>query len=53
MKIDLIFVKTGLEMRGSHQSQVDPFVFNRKELVILSYVDDYVIVSHKQETTTS
>ena len=53
MKIDLIFVKTGLEMRGSHQSQVDPCVFYRKDSVILTYVEYCVIVSHKQETITS
>ena len=39
-------------MRGCHQSQVDPCVFYRKDSFILTYVDDCVIVSHKQETIT-
>ena len=50
VKIDLIFIKTGLERRGYYQSQVDPSVFYRKYSGILTYVDDCVIVSHKQET---
>ena len=40
--------KTGLERRGYHQPQVDPCVFYRKYSVILSYVDDCVIVSQKK-----
>ena len=43
-------LKTGLERRGYHQSQVDPSVFYRNNWVILTSVDDCVIVSHKQET---
>ena len=43
-------LKTGLERRGYHQSQVDPCVFYRNNWVILTSVDDCVIVSHKQET---
>ena len=45
-------LRTGLERRGYHQSQVDPSVFYRKESVILTYVDYCVIVSHKQEIIT-
>ena len=44
--------KTGLERREYYQDQVDPCVFYRKNLVILTYVD-CVIVSHKQEKITS
>ena len=46
-------LKNGLKMRRYYQSQVDPNVFYRKESVILTYIDDCVIVPHKQETTTS
>ena len=46
-------LKNGLKMRRYYQSQVDPNVFYRKESVILTYIDDCVIVSQKQETTTS
>ena len=45
--------KTGLERRGYHKSQVDPCVLYRKYSVILTYVDDFGIVSYKQETITS
>ena len=46
-------LKTGLESRGCHQSQVDPYVCYRKDSVILTYVYDCVIISHKQDTITS
>ena len=46
-------IKTGIERRGYHQSQFYPSVFYIKYSVILTYVDDCVIVSHKQETITS
>ena len=45
-------LKTGLERRGWHKSQVDPCVFYWKYSFILTYIDDCVIVSHKQETIT-
>ena len=45
--------KTGLERRGYHIYKIDPCLFHRKESFILTYVDDYIIVSHKQETITS
>ena len=44
--------KIGLERRGYHQSKVDPYVFYRKGSVILTYFDNFAIVSHKQETIT-
>ena len=43
-------IKTDLERRYYHQYKVDPFVFYRKKSVILTDVDDCVIVSHKKET---
>ena len=46
-------LKTGLEKRGCHQSLVEPCVIYRKYSVISTYVDDCVIVLHKQYTTTS
>ena len=46
-------LKTGLESRCCHQYQVDPFVFYIKDSVTSKYVDDFVIVSTKQETITS
>ena len=42
-----------IERRGYHQSQVDPCLFYRKDSFILTYIDDCVIVSHKQETIIS
>ena len=37
-------LKTSLERSYHHQYQVDPFVFYRKYSVILTHVDDFVIV---------
>ena len=45
-------LKTGLERRGCHQYQADPCLFYRKVSVISTYDDDYLTVSHKQETIT-
>ena len=45
-------IQNGLKRRVCHQYQVDPCVFYRKDSVILTYVDDYVIFSHKQDTIT-
>ena len=42
-----------LGMRGYHQYQVYPRVIYIKDSFILTYVDDCVIVSHKQEIITS
>ena len=46
-------IKTGIERRSYHKYKFDPCVFYRKDLVILTYVDDCLIVSHRQETITS
>ena len=46
-------LNTGLERRSYHQSQVYPCEFYRKDSVILTYVDDSVIVSHKQDIMSS
>ena len=43
-------IKTGIERRGYHRYQFDPCVFYRKDSVILTYVDNSLIVSQKQET---
>ena len=40
-------------MRCYHQYQVDPCVFYRNQSVILTYIDGFIIVSHKQETIIS
>ena len=45
-------LKIGPERRGYRQYQFYPYVFYRKYSVILTYVDDCVIVSHKKETIT-
>ena len=44
--------KNGLESRGYNQYQVDPRIFYRKYQVISTYVDYFVIVSHKQDIIT-
>ena len=41
-------LKTGIERRGFHQSQIYPCVFYIKYSFILTYVDDRVIVFPKQ-----
>ena len=46
------YYNNGLERRGYHSYQVDPSVFYREDSVISTYVDDFVIVSYKQEITT-
>ena len=46
-------IKAGLESRDYHQYQVGICVFYIKDSVILAYVDDCVIVSHKQEKIIS
>ena len=45
--------KTRVKRRGYHQYQVDICVIHRKEPVILTYANYFVIVSHKQDTITS
>ena len=46
-------LESGLERIGYRQYQFYPCIFYRKDLVILTYVDDCLIVSHRQETITS
>ena len=46
-------LKTSLENRGYHQYQVDPSVFYIKDSVILTYVDNWVMVSNKQYALSS
>ena len=41
-----------LESKGYHNSQANPCVFYGKYLVILTYVDNCVIVYHNKGTTT-
>ena len=40
-------------MRGYHQYQVESCVFYRTDSVILTYVDNFLLVPQKQEKTTS
>ena len=37
-------IMTGLDRRGYHQYKLNPYVFYRKDSVILTYVDDCIIV---------
>ena len=46
------YSKTGLEKTGFRQSLVDPCLFYRKYSVILTYVDDCVIVSQNKKRIT-
>ena len=46
-------LKTGLERGGYHPSQVGPCVIYRKDSVMLNYVRDFVIFSHRQDTIIS
>ena len=46
-------LKTVLERRGCHQSQVSPCLFYIRSSVISTYVDYCLIVSYKQETIIS
>ena len=47
------YKKNDPERRGYHKFQVEPCIFYRKDSVILTYVNDCVIVSHKKETIIS
>ena len=42
-------LKKGLEDRGFQESQSDPCVFIRKDMIILVYVDDCVLVSRSSD----
>ena len=44
----IVSSKTGLENRSYRQSQDYPCVFYRKDSVILTYVDDCVILSYNK-----
>ena len=52
VKIDYIYFKWSRK-EGLPSISSDPCVFYRKYSVILTYVDDFVIVLHKQEKITS
>jgi len=42
-------LKKGLERRGFVESKADPCVFMKKGMVILTYVDDYILIANKKE----
>ena len=44
------YLKKGLEERGFKQSAVDPCVFYRHDAILLTYVDDCIVLSKKSET---
>ena len=41
-------IKKGLEDRGFVTSKADPCVFMKKEMIVLLYVDDMIVVNRKQ-----
>ena len=43
-------LKKGLERRGFTKSKADPCVFIKKGMIILTYVDDCILISDKKET---
>ena len=43
-------LKKGLERRGFTESKADPCVFLKKGMIILTYVDDCILISDKKET---
>jgi hypothetical protein len=47
------YLKKGLEDRGFKESQSDPCVFIRKDMIILVYVDDCVLVSKSSDVIKS
>jgi hypothetical protein len=44
------YLKQGLEERGFRQSNVDPCVFLRSDAIIITYVDDCIILSKEENT---
>ena len=48
----VLYSKTGLESMGIHKYRVDPCLFYIKDSVILTCVDDFLIVSYKNDTIT-
>ena len=41
-------LNTGLDRRFNHRYKVDPCIFYIIESLILTHVDDFVIISHKE-----
>ena len=44
------FLKKGLERRGFCESKADNCVFMKKGMIILTYVDDCILITNKKET---
>ena len=44
------YLKKGLEERGVHQSATDLCVFYRNDAILLTYVDNCIVLSKKSET---
>ena len=44
------FLKKGLERHGFCDSKADPCVFMEKGMIILTYVDDCILIVNKKET---
>ena len=42
-------LKEGLERRGFKESKADPCVFIKKGMIVLTYVDDCILISDKKE----
>lgn len=47
------YLKDGLEERGFKQSNVDPCLFVRKDVILLMYVDDCIILSKSQDAVNA
>ena len=43
-------LKKGLEDRGFKESVADPSVFMKKDMIVLVYVDDYILLSQNKTT---
>ena len=41
-------LKKGLELRGLRDSKADPCVFMKKGMIILTYVDDCILIANKK-----
>ena len=44
------YLKKGLERGGFRESKADPCVFMKKGMIILTYVDDCILIVNKKET---
>ena len=42
-------LKKGIERRGFRESKADPCVFMKKGMIILTYVDDGILIANKKE----